>query len=113
MKKTILITLAVFVTTMIALFFFNKLTSREDRNLLFAEAVKGDFEVAISVPGEILAENAVDIKAPEVSRGRDFRAQPLRITDMVAEGTVVNTGDYVATLDRTQYDNTLKSLEIP
>lgn len=108
MKKTILITLGVFVFTMIALFFFNKLTSREDRNLLFAESVKGDFEVSISVPGEILAENAVDIKAPEVSRGRDFRAQPLRITDMVAEGTIVKTGDYVATLDRTQYDNTLK-----
>lgn len=108
MKRTILITLAVFVFTMIALFFFNKLTSRQDRNLLFTEAVKGDFEVSISVPGEILAENAVDIKAPEVSRGRDFRAQPLRITDMVAEGTIVNTGDYVATLDRTQYDNTLK-----
>ncbi|MDX9948425.1 MAG: efflux RND transporter periplasmic adaptor subunit [Bacteroidales bacterium] len=108
MKKTILITLAVFVFTMIALFFFNKLTSREDRNLLFAESIKGDFEVSISVPGEILAENAVDIKAPEVSRGRDFRAQSLRITDMVAEGTIVKTGDYVATLDRTQYDNTLK-----
>ncbi len=108
MKRTILITLAVFVFTMIALFFFNKLTSRQERNLLFTEAVKGDFEVSISVPGEILAENAVDIKAPEVSRGRDFRAQPLRITDMVAEGTIVNTGDYVATLDRTQYDNTLK-----
>lgn len=108
MKKTILITLGVFVFTMIALFFFNKLTSREDRNLLFAESIKGDFEVSISVPGEILAENAVDIKAPEVSRGRDFRAQSLRITDMVAEGTIVKTGDYVATLDRTQYDNTLK-----
>jgi len=108
MKRTILITLAVFVFTMIALFFFNKLTSRQERNLLFTEAVKGDFEVSISVPGEILAENAVDIKAPEVSRGRDFRAQPLRITDMVAEGTIVNAGDYVATLDRTQYDNTLK-----
>lgn len=108
MKKTIFITLAVFVGTMIALFFFNKLTSRQDRNLLFTEAVKGDFEVSISVPGEIMAENAVDIKAPEVSRGRDFRAQPLRITDMVAEGTIVKTGDYVATLDRTQYDNTLK-----
>jgi multidrug efflux pump subunit AcrA (membrane-fusion protein) len=108
MKRTIIITLAVFVFTMIALYVFNKLTSRQDRNLMFAEAVKGDFEVSISTPGEILAENAIDIKAPEVSRGRDFRAQPLRITDMVSEGTVVKTGDYVATLDRTQYDNTLK-----
>ncbi len=108
MKRTIIITLAVFAFTMIALFVFNKLSSRKDRDLLFTEAVKGDFEVSIQAPGEIFAENAVDIKAPEVSAGRDFRAQPLRITDMVAEGTIVNTGDFVATLDRTQYANTLK-----
>jgi multidrug resistance efflux pump len=32
----------------------------------------------------------------------------IKITDMVAEGTEVKTGDYVATLDRTSFDNTLK-----
>lgn len=32
----------------------------------------------------------------------------IRITDLVPEGTEVKTGDYVATLDRTTFDNTLK-----
>lgn len=108
MKRTIIITLAVAVTTMIALFVFNKLASKNDSNALFTEAVRGSFEITISTAGEIIAENSVDIKGPEVSRGRDFRASDLRITDIVPEGTEVKKGDYIATLDRTQYDNTLK-----
>ena len=32
----------------------------------------------------------------------------IKITDMVPEGTEVKTGDYVATLDRTSFDNSLK-----
>lgn len=108
MKRTITITLAVVITAVIALFILNKLTSKKDGDHLFAEAVKGDFEISISASGEILPENSIDIKAPEVSRGRDFRASDLKITDIVPEGTEVKAGDYVATLDRTQYDNTLK-----
>jgi len=108
MKRTILNTIAVVVVTFIALFVLNKLTTKKPGDNLFAEAIKGDFEISISAAGEIVPENSVDIKAPEVSRGRDFRASDLKITDIVAEGTEVKEGDYVATLDRTQYDNTLK-----
>ena len=32
----------------------------------------------------------------------------IKITDLVPEGTEVKEGDYVATLDRTSFDNTLK-----
>lgn len=108
MKRTILITLGVAVATLIGLFVFNKVLSKKEDDNLFAEAVKGDFEIAISASGELLPENSIDIKAPEVSRGRDFRANELKITDLVPEGTVVKEGDFIATLDRTQYDNTLK-----
>lgn len=108
MKRTIIITLIVAVATLVSLFIFNKLTSKKDGANLFAEAVKGDFEIAISSSGEILAENSIDIKAPEVSRGRDFHGSDLKIQDMVPEGTEVKQDDYIATLDRTQYDNMLK-----
>ena len=93
MKRTIFITVAVAVSTMIALFVFNKLASKNDGDILFAEAVKGSFEISISSAGEIIAENSVEIKGPEVSRGRDFRASELRITDIVPEGTEVREGD--------------------
>jgi HlyD family secretion protein len=108
MKRTIIIALVVVSVTLIGLFVFNKLVSKKEGKDLFAEAIKGDFEIAISASGEIMAENSADIKAPEVSRGRDFHGSDLKIQDMVPEGTEVREGDYIATLDRTQFDNTLK-----
>lgn len=40
--------------------------------------------------------------------GSDMRASDMKILDIVPEGTIVKEGDYVAQLDRTTYDNTLK-----
>jgi len=108
MKRTIIIALAVVATTLVAMFIINKLTSKKDNDHLFTEAIKGDFEISISASGEILPENSIDIKAPEISMGRDFHAADLKISDMVPEGTEVKEGDYIATLDKTQFDNTLK-----
>ena len=41
--------------------------------------------------------------------GDRMRLQSFKISDIVPEGTVVNEGDYIAQLDRTDYDNTLKT----
>jgi multidrug efflux pump subunit AcrA (membrane-fusion protein) len=40
-------------------------------------------------------------------RGGSFHMMDFRITDIVAEGTIVKKGDYIAQLDRTNYTNTL------
>lgn len=37
-----------------------------------------------------------------------MRRMDLKIQDIVPEGTMVREGDYIAQIDRTQYDNTLK-----
>lgn len=108
MKRTIFIAGIVIIFTFIALAVFNKLASRKETENLFTEVEKGDFEIAITAAGELLAENSTDIKAPEIAQGRDFHAQEIKITDLVPEGTEVREGDYIATLDRTQFDNTLK-----
>jgi HlyD family secretion protein len=108
MKRTIIAALLVVTVALSGLFIFNKLASVKEQRDLFAEAIKGNFEIAISSSGELIAENSVDVKAPEVSRGRDFHGQDLKIQDLVPEGTKVREGDYIATLDRTQFDNTLK-----
>jgi multidrug efflux pump subunit AcrA (membrane-fusion protein) len=108
MKRTLIITIIVVASTLVAMFVINKLTTKTDDDHLFTEAEKGNFEISISASGEILAENSLDIKAPEISMGRDFHASDLKIQDIVPEGTEVKEGDYIATLDKTQFDNTLK-----
>ena len=126
MRKTFIITGIVVVITIIALVVFNKMTSEKPSNV-FAEARKGVFEITVSAAGELIPERSVDILGPMIGqqgnqggqpggghgpggfgRGSDMRVSELKILDLVPEGTVVRQGDYVARLDRTTYDNTLK-----
>jgi multidrug efflux pump subunit AcrA (membrane-fusion protein) len=109
MKKKVII-ISVIIATVIALVSFNSLASKKDNLGLLAEAQKGEFEISISSPGELLAESSIDIFAPEITeRGRDIRATSIRIQDLVNEGTVVKAGDYIGTLDRTEFENNLKT----
>lgn len=107
------------VVAVIALIVFNKITSKNKTFNAFAEVKKGLFEVTVSNSGELIAERSLDIKGPEIGqgtggqghdqgRGGDMHAMDLKIQDIVPEGTIVKEGDYIAQLDRTSYDNTLK-----
>ena len=108
MKKTIIITTIVVVVAIIALILISKLTSKKDIANLYAEAQRGQFDIVVTTTGELQAEKSTDIYGPEFSQSRNIRAMDIKITDLVPEGTEVKEGDYVATLDRTSFDNSLK-----
>jgi len=77
----------------------------------FTRAEVGEFEIVVNVTGELTAQNSEDITAPTELRGRSFRVTDVKIQDLVPEGTVVDSGDYVATLDRSALSNQLKNTE--
>ena len=108
MKRTIIITGILVVAAIIILVVIGKVSAKKDISNLYAEAKKGQFDIIVTTTGELQAENSTDIKGPEITQSRNIRAADIKITDMVAEGTEVKEGDYVATLDRTAFDNTLK-----
>ena len=108
MKRTIIITSIVVLLAVIAMIVISKLTGKEDLSTLFAEVKKGDFEVVVTTTGELQAEVSTDIKGPEGLASRNMRFGGIKISDLVPEGTEVRAGDYVATLDRSSVDNTLK-----
>jgi len=127
MKRTVIITSAVVAFAIVALFAFNKIFSKKDKVNLYAEAQRGLFEITVSNSGELLAENSVDIRGPELvqqtsqqgggggrqgggsggGHGVEIRMMDYKITDIVPEGTTVKKGDFIATLDRSTYTNTL------
>jgi hypothetical protein len=72
---------------------------------------KGLFEIVVSTTGELQALNMESINAPEELRGRNVRISDIKILDLIPEGTVVDSGDYVGALDRSSLDNTLKTTE--
>ena len=111
-KRTLIITgIIISISGLIA---FDRLISDNNRTEIFTKVEKGVFEITVSNSGELLAEKSVDIMGPTVpqmnnpSRRRGIHISDLKILDIVPEGTIVNTGDYVAQIDRTTYDNTLK-----
>jgi len=111
----------------IALIIFYNMTSKSNIVNAFAEVKKGTFEITVSNSGELMAEKSLDIMGPVIGQanggnfgfggrpggfmggGFDMRAMDLKIQDIVPEGTIVKEGDYVAQLDKSSYNNTLKS----
>ncbi|MDP4221721.1 MAG: HlyD family efflux transporter periplasmic adaptor subunit [Bacteroidota bacterium] len=108
MKKVIIITSIVAVLAIIALIIVGRINKKKDIANLYAEVKKGQFEIVVSTTGELQAEKSTDITGPDFRQSRQIRAMDIKITDLVPEGTVVKSGDYIATLDRTSFDNTLK-----
>lgn len=109
-KNVIIAGLLVIVSIVIMVFVSKegKVTKNVD-NLMFTEVKKGKFEVAVLTTGELQAENYSEISAPPALQSRTLRINSIKITDLVSEGTLVTKGDYVATLDKTDLDNTLKN----
>ena len=108
MKRTILITGIIAVAAIIILIIIGRLSRSKDVANLYVSAKRGQFDIIVSTTGELEAENSQNIVGPDFRQSRNIRAMEIKITDLVPEGTEVREGDYVATLDRTSFDNTLK-----
>lgn len=72
-------------------------TSHE--NYLFTEVKKGDFIAQIHSTGQLQTENSELIVLPKEMSSRNIDLYDIKITNIVEEGTVVDSGSYVATLD--------------
>jgi HlyD family secretion protein len=108
MKRTLIITGIIVVVAIIILIVISKVTSKKDVANLYAQSEKGQFDIIVTTTGELQAKNSTDIFGPDFTQSRGIRVMDIKITDIVPEGTEVKKDDYVATLDRTSFDNTLK-----
>ncbi len=109
MKRTIIITGVVVFLTSIALMVFVRLNwGHRGQAYDLAEVKRGSFEIVVKNTGELIAENSLDIRGPDVVHNRNFRAGIIKILDIVPEGTIVKKGDYIAMLDKTNFENTMK-----
>lgn len=76
---------------------------------LTAKVEYGDFLINVTTTGELEAKNSENILGPPGLR--EVRIWQVMISDIIAEGTIVDSGQYVATLDRTEITNRMKDLE--
>ena len=104
-------TLIIVIAAFLVLDVLYKVTSKRSSVEFYTKVKKGQFEISVISAGELMAEKSVDIKGPEIAMGRDIRFFNIKIQDLISEGTVVKEGDYIATLDRTDLNNSLKDAQ--
>lgn len=74
-------------------------TGNEDPTLV-ARVQRGEFVVTVRTSGELGARESMEITAP--AGARQVQVYQMRISTLVPEGTVVDSGDVVAELDRSE-----------
>ncbi len=115
LKRVVIVVLL--IVSVVALIYFGSGRSVNEKAKNITEVKEGSFKISVIASGELMAEKSIDLRGPLLpgngsrrgqGRGRRIRAMSVKILDIVPEGTLVRPGDYVAQLDRTNYDNTLK-----
>ncbi|HCE56908.1 MAG TPA: RND transporter [Prolixibacteraceae bacterium] len=105
-KKSLIAVLSSGILLLVVLIII--LTRKESAPEITAKVVRGPFEILVYSTGQLESENSENILIPEVMNDRQTRISSLTITDMVEEGTLVDSGDYVATLDHQAVEEQLK-----
>ncbi|NJN27909.1 MAG: HlyD family efflux transporter periplasmic adaptor subunit [Cyclobacteriaceae bacterium] len=109
MKKKIIIAL-VATAVVISGFFIFQVADPTDSKDIVVPVKSGKFVVDITTTGELEAKNSVKIMGP--GRLREFRVYQISIQDIVDEGTVVKKGDWIATLDQSDFNSKLQDKQI-
>jgi multidrug efflux pump subunit AcrA (membrane-fusion protein) len=101
---------AAVVLTSLTLWFFLRDTSKTGQIELVKEVVKADFEVHVTTSGELQAKNSVKIMGPATLRNAGI--WQVQIEHLIPEGTVVEAGQEVATLNRSELTGKIQEAEL-
>jgi len=102
------ILLAVFAVILILILYFSFRKAEVDYSQITTEVKRGTFNAYVFSSGQLESEKSESINIPEKLKDRDLRIWELTITHMIEEGTQVDSGDYVATLDHTAVEEQIK-----
>ncbi len=109
MKRKLLIGAGVLVVLLIG--YFALRGSKDSKHTdIMAIVKKGQFIIEIETTGELEAKNSVKILGPQSLR--TFQIYQVVIQNIVEEGTVVKKGDWIASLDRTEFQTKFTSKQI-
>jgi len=111
MKRKILLGTGIIIVMLIGYFVVRGNKGSEAASIM-TTVKKGQFRVEIETTGELEAKNSVKILGP--NQLRNFQIWEVTIQNIINEGTVVKKGDWVATLDRSEFQNkfTAKQIEL-
>jgi hypothetical protein len=105
-KKYFYIAGGVVILAIILYFVFSKSNKEEN---IYVKVKKGTFPIEVTTTGELEAKSSEKIYGPAALR--QIQIYQVKIQDIIPDGTVVDSGQYVASLDRTEISNKIKDEE--
>jgi len=109
-KNTIILSIS-FIVLVTLIWYFSSSTV-ETTNTIIVEVEKGTFVIDVTTTGELEARSSENIKGPNPNALRNARIHRYMIEDIVPDGTVVDSGQWVATLDRSDLQNKITDQEL-
>ncbi len=109
MKRKYILAVGIIVVVLAGFFIFNR-TKASGAADVIAVVKKGEFRVEVETTGELEAKNSVKIMGPGAVR--QFQIWEVTLQNIVDEGTVVKKGDWVATLDRSEFQTKFTQKQI-
>ena len=110
-RKNVFILVGLLVLVIAVVWYFSSSSGTESNSIL-VKAKTGKFIIDVTTTGELEARNSEEIRGPNPVGLRNARIWQLRIEDIVPDGTVVDSGQWVATLDRSDLENKIKDQEL-
>lgn len=109
-KKRVLV-IAGLTITLISIVFFS-LRKKTGEAEITCKVMKGPMEVKIHTSGQLESENSENIVLPAVLSSQNVRIYEIKITDLIEEGSVVDSGQYIATLDHKVIEEVLTAARL-
>lgn len=105
-SRKIIIAIAILAGLLLLWWSFSR--DEEEEKLITVKAFVDEFEISVSSSGELMAKNSEDIIGP--TNMRRYRLYNIKIAELVPEGTYVDSGDFVASLDKTELSTKMSDL---
>ena len=109
MKRKLLIGAGISIGLLAAYFIFRTNTVGGVADII-ADVKRGPFKIEIETTGELEAKNSVKIVGP--SSIMQFEIYQVNIQSIIDEGTVVKKGDWIATLDKTEFQTKFSAKQL-
>lgn len=107
MSKGVKIAIAIAILFVVAFWYFNRSTKDEGISTL---AKSGEFVISVVTSGELDAKSSTNIQGPAGLRNLGIY-EDLKLNEIIPEGTEVDSGEYIASLDQTPVLNKLKEVD--
>jgi multidrug efflux pump subunit AcrA (membrane-fusion protein) len=105
-KKYLLLFAGIILAAVVLYFLFSGGDKTEQ---IVVKVKKGSFPIEVTTTGELIAKSSDKIYGPQ--NLRQIQIWQVKITDIIPDGTVVDSGQYVASLDKSEITNKIKDEE--